>query len=308
MLSRQLPTRGPGVDLEDLRDRAQSFREFVLRRIHVDELSMHPFNRGGAGIVPYHVHHVANDCLENRTSLQRYGHVCVKEIPPAQRKVVIDFNAHKARGNPLLPKVHPDRLRYVVLTKTHFVHAQKLAKDGNRTLYDQGKTRINWPDEDREGREILLQGPVCCVHRQGLCTDEAAAKILGRSWGPLGAYPARAHSSLPLIFSSAGQCGSTGLPWRRLCGAGSGPQWAAVGGGRPKRPPRGGPPGGPEETKIIFPLVVERLRVASLTQAFKEVLIKEELKTQLVKMVVTAALNEKKQAAFKKETLLVTDR
>ena len=101
------------MDLEDLRDRAQSFREFVLRRIHVDELSMHPFNRGGAGIVPYHVHHVANDCLENRTSLQRYGHVCVKEIPPAQRKVVIDFNAHKARGNPLLPKVHPDRLRYV---------------------------------------------------------------------------------------------------------------------------------------------------------------------------------------------------
>ena len=85
-----------------------------------------------------------------------------------------------------------------------------------------------------------------------------------------------------------------------------------MGGGRPKRPPRGGPPGGPEETKIIFPLVVERLRVASLTQAFKEVLntimLKEELKTQLVKLVVTAALNEKKQAAFKKETLLVTDR
>ena len=81
-----------------------------------------------------------------------------------------------------------------------------------------------------------------------------------------------------------------------------------MGGGRPKRPPRGGPPGGPEETKIIFPLVVERLRVASLTQAFKEVLIKEELKTQLVKLVVTAALNEKKKAAFKKEPLLVADR
>ena len=75
----------------------------------------------------------------------------------------------------------------------------------------------------------------------------------------------------------------------------------------PKRAPRAFSRG-PEETKIIFPLVVERLRVASLTQAFKEVLIKEELKTQLVKLVVTAALNEKKQAAFKKETLLVTDR
>ena len=97
-----------------------------------------------------------------------------------------------------------------------------------------------------------------------------------------------------------------------------------MGGGRPKRPPRGFP-GGPEETKIIFfslfgDFVLRTYacffsafrRVPSLTQAFKEFLngtmLKEELKTQLVKMVVTAALNEKKQAAFKKETLLVTDR
>ena len=295
-------------ELEDAGDRAQTHRELALRRIDLDELGIYPKNRGGSGIIPHHVHEVANDCLENTTKPARYQHVCVVEVPEEFRKHVIDYNVQKARGNPLLPKAHPDRLRYVLLTKTHFLLAQKLAKDGNRALYDQGKTRINWPDEDREGHETLLQGPLCCGPRQGLCADEAAAKILGRSWGPLGAYPARAHSSLPLIFSSAGQCGSTGLPWRRLCGAGSGPQWAAVGGGRPKRPPRGGPPGGPEETKIIFPLVVERLRVASLTQAFKEVLIKEELKTQLVKMVVTAALNEKKQAAFKKETLLVTDR
>ena len=232
MLSRQLPTRGPGVDLEDLRDRAQSFREFVLRRIHVDELSMHPFNRGGAGIVPYHVHHVANDCLENRTSLQRYGHVCVKEIPPAQRKVVIDFNAHKARGNPLLPKVHPDRLRYAVLSKTHFVHAQKLAKDGNRTLYDQGKTRINWPDEDREGREILLQGPVCCVHRRGCARTRPRRKSWGDLGGLLGRTPhARTHhcrSSFP-VRVSAGQLASPGEGFAEQAVGRSGPQWEGDG-------------------------------------------------------------------------------
>ena len=69
---------------------------------------------------------------------------------------------------------------------------------------------------------------------------------------------------------------------------------------------------GPKRPKSFFLSLLKDFRVASLTQAFKEVLntimLKEELKTQLVKMVVTAALNEKKQAAFKKETLLVTDR
>ena len=65
---------------------------------------------------------------------------------------------------------------------------------------------------------------------------------------------------------------------------------------------------GPKRPKSFFLSLLKDFRVASLTQAFKEVLIKEELQTQLVKMVVTAALNEKKQAAFKKETLLVRDR
>ena len=164
--------------LEDAGDRAETFREPALRRIHLDELVVYPNNRGGAGIIPHHVHEVANDCLENTTKQNRYQHVCVVEIPEAFRKQVIDYNVQKAAGNPLLPKVHPDRVRYVVLTKTHFVHAHKLAKDGNRTLYDKGTTRINWPEKDREGHEITMRGPLCCVYRQGLYEDEPAAKTL----------------------------------------------------------------------------------------------------------------------------------
>ena len=228
MLSRQLPTRGPGVDLEDLRDRAQSFREFVLRRIHVDELSMHPFNRGGAGIVPYHVHHVANDCLENRTSLQRYGHVCVKEIPPAQRKVVIDFNAHKARGNPLLPKVHPDRLRYV------------------RTLFFRRRTSCtprSWPETGtaryttrarhvsigptRTERDVRSFCKALCaastagaVHGRG--RGENPGAILGASWG---VPRTRALITAAHLF----QCGSVRVNWPPLAKALRSRQWAAVG-------------------------------------------------------------------------------
>ena len=164
--------------LEDAGDRAQSFRESALRRIHLDELGIYPNNRGGTGIIPHHVHEVANDCLENTTKPNRYQHVCVVEVPEEFRKQVVDYNVQKARGNPLLPTVHPERLRYVVLTKTHFVHAQKLAKDGNRTLYDKGTTRINWSDRDREGHEITMRGPLCCVYRQGLYMDDAAAKTL----------------------------------------------------------------------------------------------------------------------------------
>ena len=139
---------------------------------------MCPFNRGNLGITPLHVHEVAHDCLENRTSQNRYGHACVVEIPPEHLQAVIEFNVRKSRSDPLLPRVHPDRMRYAVLTKTHFVHAHKLAKDGNRTLYDQGRIRINWGPNDREGHEILRQGPLCAIYRAGLYNDQAAAKTL----------------------------------------------------------------------------------------------------------------------------------
>ena len=118
---------------------------------------------------------------------------------------------------------------------------------------------------------------------------------------------ARTHhcrSSFP-VRVSAGQLASPGEGFAEQAVGRSGPQWEGDG---PRDLQEEALQEGPKRPKSFFLSLLKDFRVASLTQAFKEVLIKEELKTQLVKLVVTAALNEKKQAAFKKETLLVTDR
>ena len=68
---------------------------------------------------------------------------------------------------------------FCLLTKTHFVHAHKLAKDGNHTLFGKEKgKRIQWTANDREGQEILQYGPTCCIYREGLFSDTHALKTL----------------------------------------------------------------------------------------------------------------------------------
>ena len=66
-----------------------------------------------SGIVPLHVHEVAKDIITNGTVKDRYGHVCLVEIPAAKRQWVIDHNKAKQRGERLLPMVHPDKVKYV---------------------------------------------------------------------------------------------------------------------------------------------------------------------------------------------------
>ena len=132
-----------------------------------------------SGIVPLHVHEVAKDIITNGTVKDRYGHVCLVEIPAGKRQWVIDQNKAKQRGERLLPMVHPDKVKYALLTKTHFVHACKLIGDGNRTLYDKNQRRIQLLANDKEGHQIQEDGPICAIYKEGLFNDASALNALG---------------------------------------------------------------------------------------------------------------------------------
>ena len=123
--------------MEDAGDRAQKMRKTGLVRIPLDKIGFCPDNRGGLGISPYHAHEVAWDCLSNKTRISRYVHVDVVEIPEADLQRVRDTNKRKSESEPFMPR-YSSTIQYMCLTKTQFVHAQKLGKDGTHTLFGAG--------------------------------------------------------------------------------------------------------------------------------------------------------------------------
>ena len=66
-------------------------------------------------------------------------------------------------------------IKYICVSKTHFVHCQKLAKDGNRFLFNDGETL---PEEDVEGNQIQEQGPVRAINHSASFHDSAAMGAL----------------------------------------------------------------------------------------------------------------------------------
>ena len=130
------------------------------------------------GIVPFHVHEVAHDCVANKTSAERYGHVCIVEIPDEHLAEMKRVNMERAKSSPLMPKFNPEKFKYVAASKTHFVHAQKLLKDGGRSLYDRGGVPIRFHANDSEGPLIAAHGPLCAIFRSTLMSDKPAMKAL----------------------------------------------------------------------------------------------------------------------------------
>ena len=163
-------------DMVDPSDRAQACRTGSLVRVHLDMIGVRPENRAGCGLNPRHVHEVAADCLANITKQSRYKHVDIIEIPAHLKEKILKANATMCESDPLMPKFSPD-IKYVCVTKTHFTHAQKLAKDGNRALFNNG-ARIIWQKDDGEGRDILNDGPECCIYRAELLNDSEAVTAL----------------------------------------------------------------------------------------------------------------------------------
>ena len=163
--------------LEDASDRAQKHRKAGNMRIPLDKIGFWPDNRGGVGCSSHHVHEVAWDCKANKTKLTRYEHVDLVEIPSNALQEIRDINRERCQSDALMPRFS-NEIQYICASKTHFVHCQKLAKDGNRSLFNDGKTCIIWQKEDVEGYQILEQGPVCVIYNSALFHDNAAINAL----------------------------------------------------------------------------------------------------------------------------------
>ena len=106
---------------------AQQFRKTGQVRIPLEQIRFWPGIRGGLGISFHHVHEIAWDCQANKTKLNPYGHVDLIEIPAEKLGECRDVNAKMCQSDKQLPRLSPE-MKYVCVSKTHFCHAQKLAK------------------------------------------------------------------------------------------------------------------------------------------------------------------------------------
>ena len=162
--------------VEDASDRAQRKRKHGELRIPLDQIGFWPGNRGGFGLSAAHAHEVVWDCVANKVKRQRYHHVDLVEIHPDQRAKIQEANKRKA-DDPLMPQC-PSDIKFACMSKTHLVHGLKLAKDGGRTIMNEGNIPIKLQEDDSEGALILSQGPVCAIYDSSLLEDEAAARAL----------------------------------------------------------------------------------------------------------------------------------
>ena len=162
--------------LEDPLDRALSYREHGLDRKNLDDIGFLPSNRGSLGLSGHHVHEVSWSCVRG-VKLVRYKQVDIVRMSEAKLSDWREKNKHKCESDRLMPSFSP-KMRYACLTKTHFTHANKLARDGNRTIFNEGKVDIKYEEDNFEGRKILDDGVLCCVYREALLDDPEALQAI----------------------------------------------------------------------------------------------------------------------------------
>ena len=168
-------------DLEDACGSARKHRKPGFVRIPLDQIGFWPGHRDGLGISSHHVHIIAWDCKDHGTQLQRYQHVDLIEIPQDSLQQVRDANRERCEADDCMPRFSP-HMKYVCATKTHFVHAQKLAAEGNRSIFNKGDVNIRWQDGDLEGAQIIEQGPLCVIHGSSLLHDSDATIALASDY------------------------------------------------------------------------------------------------------------------------------
>ena len=168
--------RGAAV-MDDPLDRALKFREEGLDRKGLDLLGFCSSNRGRLGINGYHVHKVAWSCKTHSVKLVRYKQVDIVRVPQSELEAFREYNKEKCDSDALMPKF-ASVMRFGCLTKTHFSHANKLSKDGNRTLFNEGKVPVAFHDDGREGEKIREEGVLTCVYGEGLWNDPEAMEAL----------------------------------------------------------------------------------------------------------------------------------
>ena len=132
-------------DLEDAGDKARKHMKPCSMRIPLDQIGFWPGHRDGLGISSHHVQMVAWELKDCGTILERYEHVDLVEIPQDMLQEIRDANRDRCESDNRMPRFSP-HMTYVCVSKTHFVHAQKLAKEGNRSMFNKGDVNIRWQD------------------------------------------------------------------------------------------------------------------------------------------------------------------
>ncbi len=172
-----------GTTVEDASDRAQRHLKPGYTRVPLEQIGFWEFNRGSGWVCPHHVHELAHHIKNEMTQVQRYQYVDLIKIPKDSLQKVLKFNCDRCEADPLMPRFSLE-IRYVCITKTHFVHAQKLAKDGTHTLYNRGEDPVRWHDADTEGAQIMEHGPLCAIYSKRMFKDiEAAHAVANQQLG-----------------------------------------------------------------------------------------------------------------------------
>ena len=159
---------------EDAVARAKQYRKPHLARVNLDEIGFREMNRGGLGVSSDLTQFLASDIKDKMTQRQRYEYVDLIKIPKDSLQKVLQVNRDRCEADPLMPRFS-SKIMYVCITKTHFVHAHKLAKDGTHTLYNRGEDPIRWQDADTEGAQIIEHGPLCAMYSRRMFKDIEAA-------------------------------------------------------------------------------------------------------------------------------------
>ena len=147
-------------------------------RVPLSQISWHPSNRGGQGILPMHAHVVAKSICAQGTSIRRYNSVRLVEVPEAEKDAWLKGVERKINLNSQLSRFqaisHSGRM-YATLTCSHFVEAHKLIHEGQRHYMDEkDKQRLELRDDDEEGRQIQERGVSAIVYGQDLWADTSA--------------------------------------------------------------------------------------------------------------------------------------
>ena len=119
---------------EDAIARAQQYRKPHLARVNLDEIGFREMNRGGLGVSSAHLQFLAKHIKDEMTQVQRYEYVDLIKIPKESLQKVLQVNRDRCEADPLMPRFS-SKIKYVCITKTHFVRAHKLAKDGTHTFF-----------------------------------------------------------------------------------------------------------------------------------------------------------------------------
>ena len=165
---------------EDALARAKQYCKPDLARVNLDEIGFRETNRGGLGVSSNLIQFLANDIKDKMTQRQGYEYVDLIKIPKESLQKVLQVNRDRCEADPLMPRFSP-KIMYVCLTKTHFVHAHKLAKDGTHTLYNRGEDPIRWHDADTEGAQIIEHGPLCAMYSRRMFKDIEATDALANA-------------------------------------------------------------------------------------------------------------------------------